>query len=65
MQSAELRDNKLASSFSNFKYENGWQFLDGTETVAGIECKKAKVIINSNTIEIFYNDEMIENPNKI
>lgn len=58
VQSAELRDNKLASSFSNFKYENGWKFLDGTETVAGIECKKAKVIINSNTIEIFYNDEM-------
>lgn len=30
----------------------------GTETILGIPCKKAKVMIRSNTIEIWYTDEL-------
>lgn len=34
-----------------------FEFLEDTKTILGYKCKKAKTVINSNTIEIWYNDE--------
>jgi len=34
------------------------EILPGTETVCGVICKKAKLIIRSNTIEIWYNNDL-------
>ncbi|MET3731571.1 PNGase F N-terminal domain-containing protein [Moheibacter stercoris] len=34
-----------------------FEFLPETKTILGYKCKKAKTVINSNTIEIWYNDE--------
>ncbi|WP_232516278.1 PNGase F N-terminal domain-containing protein [Chitinophaga caeni] len=43
-----------ARPFAGF---NQPELLNGTETVAGIPCKKAKFNINSNTVEVWYNDQ--------
>lgn len=32
--------------------------LPGTDTICGVVCKKAKMILRSNTIEIWYNDDL-------
>ena len=34
------------------------ELLPGTETICGVVCKKAKLIIRSNTIEIWYNNDL-------
>jgi len=41
-----------------FKLNDGLTFLDETEKIAGYNCKKAKTIINSNTLEIWYTTEL-------
>ncbi len=35
-----------------------WSLLDETKEILGHRCKKARTSINSNTIEIFYTDEL-------
>lgn len=46
---------KMLDSASIGKQE--FEFLPETKTILGYKCKKAKTVINSNTIEIWYNDE--------
>lgn len=42
----------------HFTLNKGLTFLDDTDFVAGYKCKKAKTVINSNTIEIWYTDKL-------
>ncbi|MDL2228386.1 hypothetical protein LJC30_05820 [Odoribacter sp. OttesenSCG-928-L07] len=55
-QSFKLPDDEIITTESNLIFERNWEYLDETEEILGLKCKKAKVIINSNTIEIFYVD---------
>lgn len=45
-----MRDD---SSLSNQKFE----FINETKSILGFTCKKAKIVINSNTIEIWYHED--------
>lgn len=45
----------LKKSFADYALA---EFIPGTDTILGIPCKKAKVMIRSNTIEIWYTDEL-------
>ncbi|MGQ2981995.1 GLPGLI family protein [Flavobacterium sp.] len=38
--------------------KQSFELLPDTKTILGYKCKKAKTIINSNTIEIWYTDEL-------
>ena len=58
-RTATLDNGEIITSRSKFKYENEWQYLDDIEEIAGVKCKKAKVIINSNTIEVYYSPDDI------
>lgn len=55
---AKLRGGKEIYTTRNFTLNQGLEFLDGTETIAGYTCKKAKTVINSNTLEIWYTTEL-------
>jgi hypothetical protein len=45
----------LKKAFSSYEKP---ELLSGTDTILGYPCKKAKVIIRSNTIEIWYTDAL-------
>ena len=38
--------------------KQNFEFLEETKTILGYKCKKAKTIINSNTIELWYTNEL-------
>lgn len=38
--------------------KQNWELLSDTKDILGYRCKKARTSINSNTIEIYYTDEM-------
>lgn len=42
----------------SFTLNDGLEFVDETEVIAGYKCKKATTVINSNSIEIWYTDEL-------
>ncbi len=52
-----LKDAKKIYSASDLKYAQ-FEFLNETEKILGYECKKAKISINSNTIEVWYTDQL-------
>ncbi|MGC4040258.1 MAG: GLPGLI family protein [Flavobacterium sp.] len=59
LQEAWLNKNKRihyidSADINNQKFE----FLPETKKILGYHCKKAKTIINSNTIELWYTDEL-------
>ncbi len=52
-----LNDGEKIYAVSELKYPQ-FEFLETTEKVMGYDCKKAKISINSNTIEIWYTTEL-------
>ncbi len=53
--------NKLKTIFTKDSLsltKQSFEFLSETKKILGYNCKKAKTIINSNTIEIWYTDEL-------
>ena len=58
IKTALLKGDEAIYTTRSFTLNQGLEFLEETETVAGYKCKKAKTIINSNTLEIWYTDEL-------
>ncbi len=57
-QIATLRENKIAIAADSLSIsKQQFEFLPTTKVILGYNCKLAKTIINSNTIEVWYNDE--------
>ncbi len=57
-QIAALRKNKIAVAVDSLSIsKQQFEFLPNTKVILGYTCKLAKTIINSNTIEVWYNDE--------
>ncbi|MCJ8209607.1 peptide-N-glycosidase [Mucilaginibacter sp. RS28] len=54
MQVLTLPENKHVTQLKDFKDYEQPQLLPDTATILGYPCKKAKVIIRSNTIEVWY-----------
>jgi hypothetical protein len=54
MQVLTLQDNAHVTQLKNFKDYEQPELLPDTATILGYLCKKAKVIIRSNTIEVWY-----------
>jgi hypothetical protein len=52
---AELDREKFISANDTLKYT--YELLPDTKEILGYKCKKAKTIVNSNTIEIWYTQE--------
>ncbi len=58
-QAATLSNNKVISYKDKEAIKNQkLELLPGTKKILGYLCKKAKTIINSNNIEIWYTDEL-------
>ncbi|MDX9704298.1 MAG: GLPGLI family protein [Weeksellaceae bacterium] len=56
---AFLSENETISQLDTVSLENQkFELLDETTQILGYHCKKAKTSINSNTIEIWYTDEL-------
>ncbi|MDR2083949.1 MAG: hypothetical protein LBP67_03030 [Bacteroidales bacterium] len=53
-KSYKLISDEIITSESDIIFQQNWEYLNETEEILGLSCKKAKVIINSNIIEIFY-----------
>lgn len=58
-QIAYLNSQESVSMFDeNSLQKQEFEFLNETKKILGYNCKKAKTIINSNTIELWYTDEL-------
>lgn len=57
-KTATLGNGEAIWTKRDFTLNDGLTFLDETEKIAGYNCKKAKTIINSNTLEIWYTTEL-------
>ena len=53
---AELEGGKTISSKDTLKYS--YELLPDTKEVLGYKCQKAKTVVNSNTIEIWYTKDL-------
>lgn len=53
---AEIDRGKFISANDTLKYT--YELLQETKEILGYKCKKAKTIVNSNTIEIWYTQEL-------
>ncbi len=53
---AELDGGNTISGLDTLKYK--YELLPDTKEILGYKCQKAKIIINSNTIEIWYTKEL-------
>ncbi|RRJ90459.1 GLPGLI family protein [Flavobacterium macacae] len=59
IQTARLSDsNEIATVDSLGISKQQFELLKETKTILGYKCKKAKTIINSNTIEIWYTNDL-------
>jgi len=59
IQSAQLSSSKNIVTIDSLALEKQtFEFLNDTKIILGYKCKKAKTIINSNTIELWYTDEL-------
>jgi GLPGLI family protein len=59
IQSAKLAiKNEIFTSDSTSIAKQNFELLNETKTILGYKCKKAKTIINSNTIEIWYTTDL-------
>jgi len=58
-QIAVLNSTTIISSKDSLSLpKQTFEYLNDTKTVLGYNCKKAKTIVNSNTIEFWYTDEL-------
>jgi GLPGLI family protein len=56
---AQLSTNKKINTIDSVSLnKQAFEFLSETKKILGYNCKKAKTSINSNTIEIWYTDEL-------
>jgi len=51
-------DKKIATIDSTSLAKQQFEFLNETKTILGFTCKKAKTIINSNTIELWHTNDL-------
>lgn len=51
-------DKKIATIDSTSLAKQNFEFLNERKTILGYTCKKAKTIINSNTIELWYTNDL-------
>lgn len=59
IQSAKLAiKNEIFTSDSTSIAKQKFEFLNETKIILGYKCKKAKTIINSNTIEVWYTNDL-------
>lgn len=59
LQEAQLSENKKIYYIDSTEINNQkFEFLPETKKILGYNCKKAKTVINSNTIELWYTDEL-------
>ncbi|WP_296148624.1 GLPGLI family protein, partial [uncultured Flavobacterium sp.] len=59
IQSAQLSSSKnIVTIDSSALGKQVFEFLNDTKIILGYKCKKAKTIINSNTIELWYTNEL-------
>ncbi|WP_396150572.1 GLPGLI family protein [Flavobacterium sp.] len=59
IQSAQLNKNKfIATKDSLALSKQTFELLNETRTILGYKCQKAKTIINSNTIELWYTNDL-------
>lgn len=59
IQSAQLNQNKsIATQDSLALGKQAFELLNETKTILGYKCQKAKTIINSNTIELWYTNDL-------
>ncbi|MDR0825167.1 MAG: hypothetical protein LBN74_08745 [Prevotella sp.] len=54
IKTARLKNNDEFYTTRSFTINDKLEFLPETDTIAGYLCKKAKAVINSNTMEIWY-----------
>lgn len=57
-KTARLADGDMIYTTREFEIGKGLEAQPETENIAGYNCRKVKTIINSNTIEIWYTDEL-------
>ncbi|WP_298646759.1 PNGase F N-terminal domain-containing protein [uncultured Proteiniphilum sp.] len=58
IKTALLKGDESIYTVRSFTLNEGLEFLDETEMIAGYKCKKAKTVINSNTLEVWYTTEL-------
>lgn len=58
IKTAILNDKEFIYTSRAFKINEGLTLQDDTEVIAGYLCKKAKTVINTNTIEVWYTTEL-------
>lgn len=54
---AVLSNGDTLSTISDISFENGWELLNDTELILDRICNKARLVVNSNTIELFYTSD--------
>ncbi len=59
IQSAQLSKNKSVATIDSLALDKQtFELLNETKTILGYQCRKAKTIINSNTIELWFTEEL-------
>ena len=59
IQTASLSDSKEIATIDSLGIsKQKFELLNDTKTILGYKCKKAKIIVNSNTIEIWYTNDL-------
>ncbi len=59
LQTTQLKKNASTSTLDSISLgKQSFEFSDETKKILGYKCKKAKTIINSNTIELWYTNEL-------
>jgi GLPGLI family protein len=59
LQITQLKKNASTSTLDSISLgKQSFEFSDETKKILGYNCKKAKTIINSNTIELWYTNEL-------
>ena len=51
-------DNSIVTKDSISLIKQSFELIDETKKILGYNCKKAKTIINSNTIELWYTNDL-------
>lgn len=58
IKTALLKGDESIYTVRSFTLNEGLEFQDETEVIAGYKCKKAKTVINSNALEVWYTTEL-------
>ena len=59
MQITQLQKTKSVTTIDSFSLgKQRFEFTNETRTILGYKCKKAKTVINSNSIELWYTDDI-------